>query len=393
MSCTRVGRLIFVVGLALGLLAMGSWAQGQPPCTVTVKLGESIQKAIDQAAEGAIICLTAGRWEENLVITKGLVLQGRGKEPDEVQIAGAEEGHPVMRIEGKREIEVVIENLMAAAAEGRRCAMYEPQLICPDGLQVLGKAKVIIRNARISGNRGGLWVEGLAQVSLTNSTVSYNGWAGLAVSDSARVSLSHSTVSNNEWAGLFVTDSATVSITNSTVSSNEFAGLFIINLARVSLTNSTASDNAIGFFVVDSATVNLSHSTVSDNVIGLLVADLTTVSVTNSIVSDNRSSGFSVSGSATVKVKESKISGNKGHGIFLWEKVVAEIWENRIFNNWGYGVALFREGCVVSYDSRHEFVGQVTGKDNTIPGRVKPEGNKQGDVCPADYPWPPGFRK
>jgi hypothetical protein len=33
------------------------------------------------------------------------------------------------------------------------------------------------------------------------------------------------------------------------------------------------------------------------------------------------------------------------------------------------------------------FEGKLTGRDNKI------EDNELRDLCPPDYPWPPGFRK
>jgi len=415
MSFRRIGKSVFSVGLALGLLAMGSGAQSQPLCKVTVSPGESIQQAIDAAPSDAVICLAPGRWEENLVITKSLTLRGTGKEPKEVWIVGTKEGHPVMRIESEREIEVQLENLAVAEAKGWKCAVESPQWICPDGLQALGKAKVLIKDMQVSNNRDGLFVRDSAMVSLTNSTVSNNG-SGLSVRDSAMVSLSHSQVSNN-GDGLFVGDSATVSLSHSQVSNAGWWGLFVGDSATVSLGHSQVSNTRIGLAVGDSATVSLSHSQLSDNGIGVglrgsaqvslshstvsnnwfigLAAEIgsATVTLQNSIVSGN-GRGLVVGDSTTVRVEGSEISGNEGHGIFLQDKAVAEIWGNRILNNGGYGIVLYWEGCVdADYKADFKFAGQVMGEGNTIPGKEEPDGNKQGDLCPPDYPWPPGFRK
>jgi hypothetical protein len=62
---------LFELATALIVLMMavsktGSVGLAQVNCTVTVQPGESIQKAIDAAQEGAIICLTEGIWEEGI---------------------------------------------------------------------------------------------------------------------------------------------------------------------------------------------------------------------------------------------------------------------------------------------------------------------------------------
>jgi len=337
MSFIRI-RLI-VVGLVVALLAMGSWAQGQPPQVIRVPEDIfSIQKAIDMIAKGGTILLAPGIWEENLVIGKSLTLRGEGKEPKEVRIVGVKKGHPVIRIESEGEIEVQLENLTAAEAKGNDRAVRAPQRICPAGLQALGKAKVLIKDVQVSKNRYGLVVLGSAQVSLSNSTVSNNGWHGLKVWGSAQVSLTNSQVSNNRLDGLAVWGSATVSLSHSTVSDNGLSGLAVGDSAQVSLSNSQVSNNRLGLYV---------------------------------------------RGSAKVTVRESEISGNKGNGIFLMWKAVAEIWENRIINNEGYGVAVYWMGCVDYYDDRFKFAGQVTGGGNTIPGPYEPAGNKGGALCPG----------
>ncbi len=72
-------------------------------------------------------------------------------------------------------------------------------------------------------------------------------------------------------------------------------------------------------------------------------------------------------------------------GILLSPWMHAEISNNRIENN-TYGVAYisdrFDHEC-----SRAPMEGEIKGQDNEI------KDNEFGDLCPPDYPWPPGFRK
>lgn len=80
MTHTRELKL-FGVGAALVLFALAAGnaepvGLAQADCTVTVQPGQSIQSAIDAAPEGAVICLVAGMWEENLTITQSLKLTG-----------------------------------------------------------------------------------------------------------------------------------------------------------------------------------------------------------------------------------------------------------------------------------------------------------------------------
>lgn len=133
--------LVASVLVALALLGVtggsGSSVQGQPDCTVTVKPGESIQRAIDAAQEGAVICLAAGTWEENLEIKKSLTLRGAGQE--QTKIKGD------ITIASDKVIEVKLEGL--TISENSRA-----------GIVLGGSAQATIENNTIEENkRCGIW--------------------------------------------------------------------------------------------------------------------------------------------------------------------------------------------------------------------------------------------
>ncbi len=159
----RYGLAASVV-VALALLSVaggsGSWVQGQG-CTVTVQPGESIQRAIDEAKEGAVVCLVAGTWEENLVIRKSLTLRGAGRE--QTKIKGKKEDKSVISIASDAEILVSIDGLTVAEAIGA------------SGIEVAGKARVSITTSQISGNRDGIYMKDSAQAEIRGSTIEGNG--------------------------------------------------------------------------------------------------------------------------------------------------------------------------------------------------------------------------
>jgi parallel beta-helix repeat protein len=74
-------------------------------------------------------------------------------------------------------------------------------------------------------------------------------------------------------------------------------------------------------------------------------------------------------------------------GVFLAGDTDAELRANIISNN-DNGMVLFLPPCspISSYDVT-AFRGKIQGRDNVITD------NKKADLCPPDYPWPPGFRK
>jgi hypothetical protein len=208
------------------------------PCTVMVNPGSSIQRMIEQAQPGAVICLAAGTWDENLVIIRSLTLRGEGESPGEVRIAGVEEGHPVIRIAGEEEIDVTLEDLSVARAKGDECA-ESGQLVCPAGIAVLGNAKATIHNVEISDNRfAGLVTQDSPQVSLSKSSISGNQGDGLTASFDAQVSLSDTIVYDNQGSGLVADLSGQINLHNSTVSGNQGDGIRVMDWVQVEVQDS-----------------------------------------------------------------------------------------------------------------------------------------------------------
>ena len=244
----------FGLGLALALIALagvdsgwGGLAQDQPPCTVTLSPGQSIQAAIDQGSPGDVICLPAGEWHVyRLSIEKSLTLRGAGE--GQTKIVG-----PIYIWPPKR-IEVKFEDLTVENRSSEPC------------IKISG-AVLTIRNCTISGEKeDGLLVEGYAIVSLVNSSVSRNGGYGLFIDYYAIVSLVNSTVSGNGGSGLCVDGSASVSLVDSTVSGNGDNGLCVEGYASASLVNSTISGNGDdGLYVGGSASAIIINSDIKDN--------------------------------------------------------------------------------------------------------------------------------
>jgi hypothetical protein len=104
--------------------------------------------------------------------------------------------------------------------------------------------------------------------------------------------------------------------------------------------------------------------------------------------------GIEVSG-AIAKLIENDVYANKiglqltpwmrGEVEYTTDPAKVELMRNRISQNEECGIAAHRyvEGKKV-YEM---FTGELTGEENEV------QGNLQADLCPPDYPWPPGFRK
>jgi nitrous oxidase accessory protein NosD len=81
----------------------------------------------------------------------------------------------------------------------------------------------------------------------------------------------------------------------------------------------------------------------------------------------------------------------EGAGLLLGQKMRVEISHNWIVNNTlgaGYSIlAVYNLPDCQFLEKKPLFEGELTGSNNEI------RDNEFADLCPADYPWPPGFRK
>ena len=120
--------------------------------------------------------------------------------------------------------------------------------------------------------------------------------------------------------------------------------------------------------------------------VGIQINPRAQATVRHNKISQN-SIGIEVVG-ATAQLVENEVYANK-NGIQLtphWEgDSQVELVRNRVSQNEECGISAHRyiEGKKV-YEM---FTGQLTGEGNEV------QGNLRADLCPPDYPWPPGFRK
>lgn len=84
---------------------------------------------------------------------------------------------------------------------------------------------------------------------------------------------------------------------------------------------------------------------------------------------------------------QSNLITQNGSGVILQGQSSPTLTSNQIINNSQYGIALYQKPCFDQVATELGFQGKVLGEANELSGNAK------GDLCPADYSWPPGFRK
>jgi len=314
-------QIVCPIVLATALLLLGLEVLAEQACQITVREGMSLQAAISLAPAGAVICLEAGVWRENLVITKPLTVQGMG--PNEKStIMGYGRTAPVIRVEGDQSTRVTLNGITVMWG--------------PIGIAVVGAAQVII----------------------VNSAVRSCGY-GIAVAKSAQATVTNSSVADCEVSGVYVTDSALVNVHNAEIKST--MGWFAIHVdssARALLTAATITDNTYT---------------------GVVVGNDAQADIRDSLIENNGKDGIAVGGSACVSIIASKIVNNKWRGIALGDSAHVTLINNHIAANGMYGVFLYEPPCAIT---DRVFLGYLTGQNNIIPDVLEPEGNQLGAVCP-----------
>jgi len=243
-----IKKIIALLACAVAcLIVLSTFGQTNVDCTVYVELGASIQDAIDQAPDGATICLPDGDWQENLVITKSLILRGNGFEHS--SISGDIRGVPVVRIDSTDAIVVAVEDVTIQEAQGgpQACASVYPQqeqTICADGIAIMGYADVTLERVCVSNNgRMGVYATDYSQVSLSSCTLTGSGRIGLFVRRFAVGTAENTTINrNNEGAN--VSDSASLIMTSSQITNSLSYGLYLGGQPACNLNGCSISGNA-----------------------------------------------------------------------------------------------------------------------------------------------------
>ncbi|MBI1744809.1 right-handed parallel beta-helix repeat-containing protein [Candidatus Acetothermia bacterium] len=276
-SITRCSALLALITLGFSV----ALTQAQTGCTVNVSAGSSLQSAIDNAASGAVVCLAAGTYKANLIVAKNLTLRGAGKDSQgqwKTIITGAERGKPVARIDSPQTLQVTLDTLAITSAQATMdfpfCAQLDPA-ICPNGLQVSGKVRVLIQNSRIAENEfSGITIDDSAQVDIRDSSIEDNmdiEFGGVVVRDDAQLTIVRTKISGNGIRGVLIAERAKATISQSQIEEHFNEGLWVRDSAQLELRDSTIQENdACGLKSTSSVAVRGGNNKFSDNGLGAL---------------------------------------------------------------------------------------------------------------------------
>ena len=180
MRVTKASR----AGLVLVLLILAGWnleriGLAQADCTRTVNPGDSIQRAIDNASPGEVICIRAGTYQEGINIMKPLTLRGEGR--DSVVIVGS----PSIT----NAVNVAVQSL---TLQGGR------------GLVAVNSSNVILENLRVVESGGAGVLVSNSSVEIRQSLISANKLQGVAVSLNSSAVVASNEITQSDGDGINV---------------------------------------------------------------------------------------------------------------------------------------------------------------------------------------------
>lgn len=342
----RISREVFlwmVFLLVFGLSGLMANSEEPPVCTINVPPGESIQKAINAAPEGAVICLAKGEWKGNITVTKSLTLRGAGA--DSCIIRGEIEKQPVVHINSflaAKSIYVIIEQVTVTGARGKKSY----------GIAIDGSARAVITNSTIKKNDGtGIYLGNSAEATIHDCTIEENKWAGIWIWHSAQATIKDSIIEKNRHDGIYVWCSAQASIIDCVVDGNDGDGIYILDSAQATITGTTVKDNEWdGIDIWGSAQVTIQDCTIQGHDDGIWVWSHGQATITGSTIRGNRR-GICMRNSARAIIEQNQVMSNQEAGVIIMET---------------------------------SFTGYIAGRNNVIPGPYEPNGNAEAAVLPDE---------
>lgn len=318
------GVLLFLLVLWVATVAV--CGQEGLECTVSVQPCQSIQAAIDAAPDGAVICLSEGEWEEDLVIEKALTVRGEGAGKTVIRGTGsAPDALAIYCLDAEQsgDVHVQIEGLTITGA-GRA------------GISIATEIHAAVSGCEVQGNGVGVFLLGESEVEIQDCVISENG-EGINGFESARATIVACNVSDNANAGIGFAFSAEATISDSTVSENGRYGVYLAGSAQATISSSVVADNqGNGVSLMDSCQATLNDCSVTENGLeyaqkgsyyteGIILGDEAQAVLNDCTVSGNANEGILLRSKAHADISGTTVSENGRVGVWLWDTAQATL--------------------------------------------------------------------
>ncbi len=301
----------------------------------------TIQSAIDAVREGGIVLIDSGTYRENVRVIKSLRLIGAGQ--DQVSLHALDEQEPAVSIDPLQSAQVYLEGFTIGDPSRQQVISLS------SGIRVGGPVQLTLRQLIISGHSSGVEISietKLAHIVLSEVLLTRNNLGVSSTLGDPHLVIQDSTIKGNEIGIIASSATGTVRLYRSTLSTNRSAAIVLTG----------------GYF-------------------GGIMGDIQENKITNNGI------GIYLGFEALIDFKMyPQLLGTIGPSVVFLSN-------NEITDNSTYGLAIVDPACPVDLLLRSLIFVKDRSDPITFVG-IKNEFIRNGqDLCPADYPWPPGFRK
>jgi len=330
----------FLVLLALApAISLATHGTDPRACTIAVRPGESIQDAVDRAPPGAVVCLAAGTWTEEVVVAKALT------------ICGDPNGRSVVRCPTSALAAVMAgtfssEDDVSVSLKDLRIVGTGQGLYRPSGAIACDTAHIDISHCEIVDCERGIVTYDAATARIPQCTIR-DCRAGVSASSCAVIAIAECEISQNSWHGVVAMENVSLKIEATVIERNGQNGLLLFGTSDTLVTQSAVRGTTKGW--------------------GIQLGGAARVELQDCEISGNSADGIGLTESSEATVESCVIHDNR-NGIRLYGSSSAVIEGSHIFGNYSYGVSL-----------SGGFSGYVGGKRNEVSGS---ERSASGPVYP-----------
>jgi len=179
----------------------------------------TIQAAVNAANPGDIIYVYSGTYNENIVITKNLILTGQNK--DTTIIDGGKNGHVIRGYYGTPDnyIEISISGftIRNAGLTGNDCIAFS----------YVNNGNINDNKILNSKNSSGIQLDNCQAITIENNQISYNDFTGIFITRSDNCIINNNVISNNQIGIYFIDSSIENTISNNDIIDNSQYGIQI----------------------------------------------------------------------------------------------------------------------------------------------------------------------
>ena len=274
-SCSGMFAIMVLVLACAGTAAGATWVvddEGGAGVDYT-----TIQAAVNAAAAGDTIEVRSGTYDENVDVTKQLILRGIGMP---VVDAGGSGGAAVTLSADEITLEGFTTTNVSSYYAGLNVISSNNTLssntsntygICmhSSNNNTLSSNKASNNNTA-SRNNIGIYLRSSSNNTLIGNTASNNNGQGIYLYSSSNNTLSNNMASNT-YSGIFMAFSSNNTLSNNTVSNSDY-GIYLWRSSNNTLSSNTASNNLNGIYVSSSSNNTLSSNNASNNLYGIYVS-------------------------------------------------------------------------------------------------------------------------